>query len=250
MKPGIQDGQRPQNCDMTKLRSSPFSGAYGSEWLYRPGAELSAQRPIRTLFWVPYFAVYFFCALFFQLRSGLEPWNELSPIEDFTRPLLWLASMMCLLIADCYRLRHWRSWLWLAAAIALAFMALDESFQFHERLESKRIGSDDDHMKAAQWVIALIGVGIIHLIAVPSAAARRAILFGFFFHTCYILADVGDGNYFRLPFGTISQLRWAEEFLELAALICYSLGLMALLLATKEDSFRHRGQPPGQAEPA
>jgi hypothetical protein len=233
---------------MTKLRNSPLSGAYGSEALYRPAAELSSQRPIRTLFWAPYFAVYFFCALFFQLRSGLVPWDELSPVEDFTRPLLWLSSLVCLLIADCYRLRHWRSWLWLAACVALAFLALDESFQFHERLDSR--GSDDDHMKAAQWVIGLIGVCIIHLIAVPSAPARKAILFGFFFHTCYILVDVGDGDYFRMPFGTITQLRWAEEFLELSALICYSLGLIALLLATKEDSFRHRMQPPGRAEPS
>ncbi len=215
-----------------------------SATIYRPVVEFSHQKPISSYLWVPYFAVYIFCAIFFQVRSGLDPWDEASPIEDFTRPLLWLLSVLSLLIADCYRLNHWRSWAWLLGSAAIALMALDETFQFHER--SEQFTGDDDHMKFAEWVLAGIGVYIIHLISVPCKYARRALVIGFVFHTCYILVDVGDGDYYRLPFGTITELRWVEEYLELVALLSYSLGILSLHLATRARPAQHsRASPPG-----
>jgi hypothetical protein len=208
--------------------------------VYRSREERGGLPAPRSIIWLPYFAMYFFCAIFFQVLSGLDPLDEASPLEDFTLPLLWMLSVVCVLISECYQFNHWRNWMWILGAIFIGFVALDESFQFHER--TAKIVGDDDHMKVAEWFIAIIGIGIIHLISVPCSYARKALLIGFLFHTCYILVDVGDGDYYTLPFGSVTQWRWIEELLELTALINYTLGMLSLHLATRDKYFEEAKQ--------
>jgi hypothetical protein len=169
-----------------------------------------------------FLACYALCAGFFQARSETPPWEDGSPIEYFTSGLLWMLSLIGLLIADTQPRWHWRFFFWLASSAAFAVLAMDEIFQFHE--QTGRVAGDDDHSQVIQWVGAGAVLSFIDRIERPTRRARWAIFVGFFFHSLYMLVEIGDGDYFRLPVGRQPIMGWVEEFLELFALASYFVG--------------------------
>jgi len=172
-----------------------------------------------------YILVFIFCAVFFQARSSVPPWKDGSRIEYFTPSLLWMLSLTCLLIAMENLSVKGRALFWLAASAALAVLAMDEIFAYHEHTE--QLLGDDDDFKIALVVMA---GGVLYFICRMEAApwpVARILLAGYLVQVLWILDDMGDGDFFRLPF-PIHVLWWAEEFLELLSMATYLLGFQAL----------------------
>lgn len=136
-----------------------------------------------------------------------------------------------MLIADTLQNKSWKSWLWLAISAAIALFAIDEIFGFHER--TRDMVGDDDYSKMAQWVLAGGGLYVINRIGVSSLKARIAFVTGYIVHTLYLLSDLGDGDFFTVPFVSRVQLLWAEEYLELFSLLAYFIGILFLYTATR-----------------
>lgn len=173
-----------------------------------------------------YFATYTACSVFFQLRSEVPPWIDGSPIEYFTGGILWMSSLVSLMIAGVLINRSKRAWLWLFVSAGLALLALDELFAFHEKT-SQFLGNDD-HIKVFQWLLAGSALYLINRLERSPLKARSAFALGYVIHGLYILSDIGDGDYFRIPLISMSQLLWTEEYLELFALTAYCIGLVLL----------------------
>ena len=141
-----------------------------------------------------------------------------------------MSSLISLLMADLLRIEGRRSWLWLAVSAGLALLALDELFALHE--QTSRLVGDDDHIKVLQWFLA---GGVIYLIdrfERSSSRTRIAFVIGYILHGFYVLSDIGDGDYFRISYASMSQLRWAEEYLELFALTAYCVVFIFLYTYT------------------
>ena len=83
----------------------------------KPTGWLTRRLDVLTL--LVFIAVIIFIAVRFQILSGISPSNESSPLEFFTRGLLWMLSLTCLLIANRYR--SWKLAFWLAATVKRAF---------------------------------------------------------------------------------------------------------------------------------
>jgi len=73
--------------------------------------------------------------------------------------------------------------------------------------------------------------------AVPPV--RRTLIVGYVIHGVYLLTDLGDGGYFRIPFVSLYRLQWFEELLEISAMSFYFAGFLLLLDST--TSFGRRG---------
>jgi len=189
----------------------------------------------RTLYIFLYFAVYILTATCIQMNSSIPPWQDHSPIESFTGTLLWMSSFTSLLIAATLQTKNWKSWFWFALSAILAFVAIDEIFALHEH--TVQAVHDDDHLKAIQWTVTAGGIYVIHRIGASSLKARIAFLIGYIMNAFYVTVDFGDGDYFTMPFATLNQLQWAEEFLELFALTAYFIGFLSLYFATRRAMF-------------
>ncbi len=163
-------------------------GGRPAEWILR-------RLDILTL--LAFVAVIIFIAVRFQILSGISPSNESSPLEFFTRGLLWMLSLTCLLIANRYR--SWKLVFWLAGCAALAALAIDERFEFHEQT-GRRGWFDDDWFKIVSWAGAAVVLYLIVRMEQPSRFAIGAIILGYVFHTLYIIVEMGDGEFFTLPF--------------------------------------------------
>ncbi len=188
--------------------------------------EPPAASGIRLSLLLLFLACYALCAAILQSRSDIAPWLEAAPIEHFTVGLLWMLSLVCLLIANQYLRSRWKLGFWLAACAALAVLAMDEIFSFHERTDA--VVGDDDYFKTVSWLLAgLVLYGICRMEA-PPRRARRALGLGYVLHSLYIVADIGDGDYFQMPLVSIPRLRWSEEFLELFFLAAYLVGFILL----------------------
>lgn len=72
----------------------------------------------------------------------------------------------------------------------------------------------------------------------PSLTARRAIFTGYLFHSLYILVELGDGEFFRIPFLSIHLLKWSEEFFELFFLASYLLAFVLIHMSHSNDKKR------------
>lgn len=161
--------------------------------------------------------------LVMQARSSRPPWLDGSPIEYFTGSLLWMLSIICLLMAGRHGVGLLRRLFWIAGCATLAVLAIDEFFEFHEKLESNDI-ANDDWPKIFAW-IATAGV----LIAVmrlegSSRLACWSLFVGYVFHATYLVAEIGDGEFFHIPFATRTGLKWTEELSELIFLSSYLIG--------------------------
>ncbi len=75
----------------------------------------------------------------------------------------------------------------------------------------------------------------------PSLTARRAIFTGYLFHSLYIVVELGDGEFFRIPFLSIRLLKWSEEFFELFFLASYLLAFVLIHMSHSNDKKRVKG---------
>ncbi len=191
------------------------SGPKPADWIMR-------RLDVLTL--LVFIAVIIFIAVWFQIISGMRPNDESGPLEFFTQGLLWMLSLTCLLTANRYR--SWKLAFWLAGCVALMLLAIDERFEFHEQT-GRRGWFDDDWIKIISWVGAAAVLYTIVRIERPARFAVGAIIVGYVFHTTYIFFEMGDGEFFRLPFQRIT-LHWWEEISELLFLSSYLVGFVLI----------------------
>lgn len=185
------------------------------------------KQQVNLVWLLGFIACYVLSAAIFQAISPRPPWVDGSPIEYFTGSLLWMLSLVCLLSANKYSSSRWRSMFWLISCAALAALAIDEIFAFHERPE--QLGYiNDDHFKVVSWLAAAIVLFLILRMEAPSLIARCAIFTGYLFHSLYIFVEIGDGDYFRLPLVSRTILKWLEEFFELFFLASYLIGFILI----------------------
>jgi len=189
-------------------------------------------RQLTIVFLIAFVACYVLCAIFFQIASSEPPWNERSPIEFFTRGLLWMLSLTCMLIASHDTSSRFKIIFWMMSCAALFVLAIDERFAFHERPE--RLGLfNDDYFKVILWFgTALVFRHIFHLTN-PSHMVRCALIIGYLFHSLYILVEIGDGDFFRLPFVSSHSLKWSEELFELFFLSSYLISFVLIHLSNR-----------------
>ncbi len=174
---------------------------------------------------------YVICAVIFQILSSVRPSSEAAPLEFFTRSLLWMLSLICLLIAN--RSRSWKLLFWLMACVALAVLAIDERFEFHEQT-GRRGWFDDDYFKIVSWAAAAVVLFVIFRMERPARFALGALILGYAFHTLYLLTELGDGEFFRLP-APKRTIRWVEEICELLFLASYLVGFVLIQMGFKSD---------------
>lgn len=148
-----------------------------------------------------------------------------------------MLSLTCLLIACHYTSSRSRLIFWLMSCAALFVLAMDETFAFHERPQQLGL-FDDDHFKVICWLATAFVFRLVFRMEDPSLTARRAIFTGYLFHSLYILVELGDGEFFRVPFVSIHGLKWSEEFFELFFLASYLIGF--ILIYTSDSNNKQK----------
>ena len=152
------------------------------------------------------------------IAAALQVWLDESPAtpgtgtDRFNSVLLMATSVLALLIASEHARPLWKLLFWLGVTAALAALAIDEVFEFHE--ETQQIVEDDDYIKMVAWACAGAGAFLIYRLERPVRIATRALIAAFIFQTLWLLSDLGDGDYFSVPLSD-STLSWSEEFLEI-----------------------------------
>lgn len=147
--------------------------------------------------------------------------------------------MVALLIA-VERRRDSRSLvLWLIVSASAGGLAIDEVVEVHER--TMQVVGEDDYSKILMWVGAVVAITVILRLESGSRHFALALITGLALHTAYLLTDLGDGDFFQMPFNEdIGD--WIEEILEILALEAY---VAALLF--KYTSVRTTVDPPVMA---
>lgn len=120
---------------------------------------------------------------------------------------------------------------------ALSVLAMDEIFAFHERPEQQGL-FNDDYFKVICWLATAFVFRLVFRMEEPSLTARRAIFTGYLFHSLYILVELGDGEFFRIPFLSVHLLKWSEEFFELFFLASYLLAFVLIHMSHSNDKKR------------
>lgn len=193
----------------------------------------------KFLLWllVLYFVVFIACAILLQLESGELPSKSGTAIDKMTGSVLWMISIVAILFA-VQRYGDWpRMLLWLAVSAAAGGLAIDEVFEFHER--TRYVVGDDDYIKIVFWACAAIGALVLYKVERPTKLAALIFLTGFLFQTIYLTVDMGDGDFFSLPF-SIDVLHWAEEILETLSMLGYLAGiLLHFTLTARNPSSEH-----------
>ncbi len=202
---------------------------------HEPSLNDGSRQPwLIVLLVLAFLAAYLVCATIFQVRSGRPPSSERAPIEFFSRSLLWMLSLSSLLIANKGASSRWKLLFWLGACVALAALAIDERFEFHELTgrPPSRGGLDwfdDDYFKAFSWPVTAVVLFLIFRLERPTRWAKGGILVGYLFHGLWVLAELGDGDLFKLPLVSRDTVRWGEEFFELGFLASYLFGFLLIL---------------------
>ncbi len=178
----------------------------------------------KTVFYLScFFACYISAALVTQVYSGVYPTFDGSPLDYFTGGALWILSAICLLngLARTENLKQVA--FWLLGSAALSVLAIDEFIGLHEATES--LVGDDDHIKVLMWAATPFALFLIH--KALNAPTKIGIIFivGWLLHTTYLIIDVGDGDYFSLPFA-LTTLQWAEDIFELLFVSTYLFAFM------------------------
>lgn len=163
-----------------------------------------------------FFVVFELCAGLLQVRSGLPP-EKSGAIDQFNAALLWASSILGLLIAE-RSAPAWRVVFWLCVSAGFGALAIDEVYEFHEG--TKISHGDDDYIKVLAWGCAVVGVWLIRLISRPVAAMSGSLAAALVCTTLWLLADMGDGDFFTAPI-PLSNLLWLEEYFELFASMAY-----------------------------
>ena len=196
--------------------------------------QIKQQRILLSLLLL-FYIVFLTCAILLQVRSGEAPSVSGTVFDKFTGSLLWMISITSLLFAALHFDIKPRFLLWLAVTAGAGILAIDEIFEFHEK--TRHIVGDDDYIKIASWFVAGIGAYILYKVENPARTIAMVFLTGYLFHTIYILVDMGDGDFFSLPF-SMEVLIWAEEIFETLSLQGYLAGfLLHYSLITKSTHF-------------
>lgn len=209
---------RVEEADLGEMKNAPSAN------LPHVGSTASDRRLLVMM--IAYFGILEVVATIFQRRSGLAPWVDGAPIEHFTSSVLWIMSFVSIWHAAALLERTPRAWLWFGASAAAGILSIDEYFAFHER--TSRVVGDDDHLKVAQLVVAGAALLFMNRIERWSPIVKKTIAAGYAIHLLYILCDLGDGDLMKIPFLTVTQLRWIEEYLEMSSLAGYTMGIVLL----------------------
>ena len=183
-----------------------------SQWLAK---WLSYERAVGV------FVVLFVAAgMISQAFSEIPANREAAAIESFTAGLLWMLSLVALFSAFKASPTAGRVVFWLAAGAALGALAIDEAVALHERTES--YGINDDLAKIVMWLAVPF---VLRYIARASELRIVTVAFvvGYLFHALYLLVEMGDGEFFQLPFAN-DNLKYMEEVFELLLLAAYFYG--------------------------
>jgi len=178
----------------------------------RPGSRPWGRRVSTFL------TIYLACALMFGLGGATPEWGPDSLLEAFSAGLFGMLAVTALVLAR--QAGGWRRAFWVVSMIALVAFALDEVLEVHE---SVGLGLAGDPFKVLLWVGAGGALAFVHWLERPSRGAQRAMLLGFVLHGLYLVAEVGDGGYFRLPYLSEQSRELIEGLAELSMLSAYLL---------------------------
>ena len=153
-------------------------------------------------------------------------------------PTAWSALLLlsCATTAALLAVRGWGGSGWLLVAVTCAFLALDESFELHERLGGLGSSVADDRLHFA-WVVpgaalaCVVGLVLLRrLRAQPAAVLRRLVLAAVVYLTGALVLETVSGQVLR-AYGAggkaYTLVTSVEEGMEMAGA---SLLLAALLL--------------------
>ncbi len=196
--------------------------------------QVDAEKVLMRLLFL-FYIVYTVCAIFMQIRSGELPSTAASAIDMFIGSILWMISMTCVLLAVVHMQIKWKVMIWLGVSACAGLLAIDEMFEFHEH--AKGMFEDDDYIKILTLPIAFAGMYVLYVMEKPSRRVMALFLAGFVFHSLYVFTDLGDGDFFQLPFSRII-LVWTEEILELFALQSYLAGFLVHYLTLSRRVYR------------
>ena len=185
-----------------------------------------------------YLVIFAIVGLVAQALGSISAEQEGSPLEYFTSGLLWMLSLVALLSALQALPQTSKSLFWFASSAALAALAIDESLGIHERTE--RIGVNDDLAKIAMWVLVPLVLARVAKLG-GNRTVRNAFIVGYVLHACYLLVEVGDGEFFQLPVSN-ARLKSAEEIFELLFLSCYMFGFALRYLAVIREGSARNGE--------
>ena len=189
--------------------------------------ELRTENSSGNIFYMMCFLTCFVAAaIVSQVYSGIAPTMDHSPLDYFTGGALWMASAVCLIMATAYTRTLWKTMFWLAGCVALSLLAIDEFMGIHEATEM--VVGDDDHSKVALWACTPIALFLIHRVERLTPAIAMVFALGFLLQTTYLTVDVGDGDYFTLPF-ELTTLQWVEDICELLFVCTYLFGFFMML---------------------
>jgi hypothetical protein len=189
---------------------------------------------ITLLLFILFFVVFNFAAIALQIESGESPNTSGTVVDKFNGGVLWMASMVALLTAALRYPDYPRFFLWLAISAGAGALSIDEVFEKHEWTAT--IVGDDDYVKVAMMVMALTGLILLYRLERPRVKVTGLFLLGFVFHCCYLATDLGDGDFFQLPF-EMSTLHWAEELFEMLANQFYFSALVVFFISQAQPEF-------------
>lgn len=160
--------------------------------------------------------------------SGILGWFYLD--GEYNLPaifsaVIWLFAGVSLYTAGRARERGWRRQIWSGLAVALVYLALDEAFGFHEKLEGRT--DVDWQLLYLPLLIAMAAAGLYVLLQSRGTARLLLLAAGAAAFGAQVLEAVQwDG---QVPVDSYRQLMVPEEILEptAAALIAVA-GLMLL----------------------
>jgi hypothetical protein len=155
-----------------------------------------------------FIAFFIFSAVFAQLTSDIGPWSEESPIESFTRGLLWMLSVLCLLLALSPQQGQRSLIFWLAGCVVLSLLAIDEAMSVHEWVE-RNWQINDDFPKIVLWILTLKILHIIYAKVGPYPMLKYIFAIGYAFHSLYISFEVSDGEFYDArAFSELTESFW------------------------------------------
>ncbi len=173
-----------------------------------------------------YLLAFVLCAFAFQSVSDVPAFQDGSALEVFVAGVLWMSSLVCLLVVERRRTAGFRRAVWLSATAGFFLMAIDETFMLHELVAEATEQSTNDHMQVVQLGVAGASLYLLDRIERLPHSARMAFVIGFALHLAYIVTEVGDGDYFQMPWVEDYYPVWVlGEYFEFLAVTVYFLGL-------------------------
>jgi len=174
--------------------------------------------------WALFCVTFLISAVLLQIAEHEPPTKSGTVVDQFNSTLLWVASVLALVIATERPRPVWKVAFWLGATATFAALAIDEVYEFHE--ETRLSLGEDDYAKMLFWLAGVFGAFLICRVARPTREVVGALVLAVACQSLWLLADMGDGDFFTLPIPR-PNLLWSEELLEILASQC---ALSALLL--------------------